>query len=188
MPRLPQPSTNSPGFLLLIYKNGIINHKVGQRLLAGVDPTDTATLKAEADTWAGFLGPAMMNVNVITDFEIQDADRIELFSGPLSAAVNGSNAHSAAIGSESCTFDLVGRGAPGGGLAQGNTRHMWFPGAIWTDWPGPQQTTLDSSEQALRGFLNASALIGADKYGSKAIFRNVVDQQVNAHYQKRYGF
>jgi len=188
MPRLPIPSTTSPGFLELIYFQGAIQHKISQRLITGVDPTNNTLMASTAQAWANALGPCMANTCVIGSYAVLNPDRIELFTGPLTTPVNGSSAHGAVIASESSTFDLVGRGNPGGGLAQGNTRHEWFPGVIWTDWPGPQQTTLDTNEQALRTFLNGSAVIGADFYGTKAIFRNYVDQQINAHYQKRYGF
>jgi hypothetical protein len=185
---LPAPSTTCPGFLVLVYTTGIIPHKISQRLIAGVDPTASTLMKTTADNWANALAPCMQNTCVITNFIVQDPSRTELYTGALTSPVTGGSAHTPVLASESCTFDLVGRGVPGGGLAQGNTRHMWFPGAIWTDWPGPRQTVLASEMAALRTFLNASAVIGADFYGSKAVFAPYVDQQINAHYQKRYGF
>ena len=130
----------------------------------------------------------MANTCVITGFRVLDPTRVELYTGTLATPVTGSNAHSAVLASESSTFDLVGRGNPGGGLAQGNTRHMWFPGVIWTDYPGPRQAPPTTVIEALRTFLNTDTQIGADFFGSKAVFADYVDQQINAHYQKRYGF
>lgn len=188
MPRLTPPSTTCPGFLELIYSQGAIVHRISQRLLAGVDPTDASLMLSTAGDWAAKLGPCMANTCVIQSYAVLNPARVLLFSGPLTTAVNGSGAHSAVLASESSTFTLVGRGNPGGGLAQGNTRHEWFPGVIWTDWPGPQQTSLATELANLRTFMNTSTVIGADFWGSKAVFRNVIDQQINAHYQKRYGF
>lgn len=185
---LPIPSTTSPGFLELEYITGAINHKISQRLLAGIDPTDTTLMQSVAESWAAVLGPCMANTCVITGFRVLDPTRTLLYSGVLSSPVIGSDAHSPVLASESCTFDLVGRGNPGGGLAQGNTRHMWFPGVIWTDEPGPRILQDNLHQDNLRDFLNGDDNIGADFYGSKAIFAGKVDQQINAHYQKRYGF
>lgn len=187
MPLTP-PSTTSPGFLELVYTTGAVSHKISQRLISGVDPLNAALMKTTADNWANALASCMANTCVITNFIVLNPARIELYSGALTSPVTGGSAHASVLASESSTFDLVGRGNPGGGLAQGNTRHMWFPGVIWTDWPGPRQTTLATEIAALRTFLNASVVIGADFYGSKAIFAPYVDQQINAHYQKRYGF
>lgn len=186
---LPIPTTTSPGFLELQYVTGAVNHKIRQRYIAGVDPTDVTVVTGEATAWAAALGPCMANTCVINGFRSLDPSGVEYFSGVLASPVTGSNTHTSVLASESATFDLIGRGNPGGGLAQGNTRHMWFPGVIFTDWPGAQAPLpLPADFIALLAFLNADAVIGADFYGSKAVFVNKLDQQINAHYQKRYGF
>jgi len=188
MPRLPQPSTTSPGFLQLQYLQGSIPHVVRQRLISGVDPTDDTLMAATAAAWAAKLAPCMMNTCVIQAWRSLNPDGVELSSGVLSPAVSGSSAHGAVLASESSTFSLVGRGAPGGGLAQGNTRMEWFPGAIFTDIPGASTVPGAGAFADLITFINADAVIGADSYGTKAVFQNKIDLQINAHYQKRYGF
>lgn len=186
---LPIPSTTSPGFLELQYVTGAIPHKIRQRYLAGVDPSDATVVASVAAAWAAVLAPCMANTCVISSYRSLDPTGVQLLTGVLTSPVSGSNTHSSVLASESATFDLVGRGNPGGGLAQGNTRMMWFPGVIFTDWPGAQAPLpLPADFTNLLSFINTDTNIGADFYGSKAVFPTKVDQQINAHYQKRYGF
>lgn len=188
MARLPQPATRSPGFLELQYTTGGIHHKVRQRYLAGVDPTDETLVGAEAATWLAAIIQACNNTVRFTAFRSLNPDGIEYFTGLFESGNVGTLSLDGALASDSASMDFVGRGAPGGGLAQGNTRHMWFPGI----YPGnaTEPTMTGNPPQFwddLRDFLNNSAVVGADFYGSKAVFPNVINLQFNAHYQKRYG-
>lgn len=188
MARLPQPTTTSPGFLELIYDSNGITHKVRQRYISGVDPTDAVTIGPKALEWAEVLAPVMSTSSHITGYRSLNPSGIELFSGVFTPALAGTYAPDGAIASESWSYDLVGRGNPGGGLAQGNTRMMWFPGIAQTSLTGPSFVPPASSVWSdLLDFINGDDMIGADVYGTKAVFQNKVDLQFNAHYQKRYG-
>lgn len=188
MARLPQPSTTSPGFLELTYTAGTITHKVRQRVVAGVDITDPIVMGTEANDWAATLAAVLFDDQNIVSFRVLNPSGIELYTGTFTPTTVGTLPSAGVQAAQSFSHDIVGRGNPGGGLAQGNTRHMWFQ----SHWPAAftdaRYVFPDPGVYAdLRDFLNNSVIIGADIYGSKAIFVSYSNLQFNAHYQKRYG-
>lgn len=188
MTRLPQPTTTSPGFLVLVYTMNGIAHKIRQRVISGVDITDATAMAAKAGSWASLLADCMSDLGSISGYVVQNPSGVELFSGAFSPVIPGTISSSGQQVAQSFTLDLVGRGAPGGGLAQGNTRHMWFLGVMPSTIDGPRIDVPPSTNYSdLEDFLNADTVIGADIYGTKAVFQSYMDAQINAHYQKRYG-
>lgn len=188
LPRLPQPATTSPGFLVLKYQTQAVDHKLRFRYLAGVDPTDATVIGPKALLMANFLATVMLSSSNVSGWISQNHDGVELITGIFSPAIVGGINPAGLTPSESFTYDIIGRGAPGGGLAQGNTRVMWFPGFLPLNELAKDFVTTPGDHWDLWvTALNADAVVGADQYGSKANYLRKVDCQVNAHFQKRYG-
>jgi hypothetical protein len=141
----------------------------------------------EATAWLAKLVAVMDSTCTVSGWRVLDPSGVELYSGVFSTGNVGVWAGGSQA-SHSGTFDIVGRGSPGGGLAQGNTRCMWFSGQMLTTHVDPSFPTGTSGIFFdLVNFLNTSTVIGADIYGTKAVFQYKIDLQINAHFQKRYG-
>lgn len=188
MTRLPQPSTTSPGFLQLVYTTNSLPHVVRQRVLSGVDITDPSVMGVEATNWLSKVIATCLPVVTFQGWKVLNPSGIELYGGTFVTGNVGTKSASGALLSDSATEDIVGRGSPAPGLAQGNTRHMIFSGEYPGGVPGPSFPIPGSGPFFdLLTFLNTSVIIGADSYGTKAVFLSKVDMQFNAHWQKKYG-
>lgn len=189
MPRLPQPVTRSPGFIGLLYNANGIEHKVGVRILAGVDITSLTAMRAAATELADAFATILPDVSFIHDWILQDPTRVELFREPFSPVKSGTLNYGATVASESASLDVPGRGQPAIGLAQGNTRFEFFPGVlVAATWQNKTYNVSGVPEfVAFNATLTGSTVYWADFYGSKANAGANWNTQVNAHYQKKYG-
>ena len=188
MPRLPQPSTLSPGFIVLAYVTGVIEHHVRVRLLADADVTDLTSMRGSAILLAEATQQILTDICTIHDWILQNADGVELFTEPFTSPYVGTSGSFDGGFAQSFSADIIGRGEPDIGLAQGNTRYMVFPGRDFTADVGPKiDMSGDAEFDDILSLLNTDTVMGADIYGTKAAWSPLVATQYNAHWQKRYG-
>lgn len=191
MPLLPQPSTTSPGALQLLYLVGAIDHVAASNLVADVDITDIATLRSAAQSLADIIKAEVSNITSINSWRLLDPSGVSLYEEAFdSPRVGTRTPTSDEVSMQSASITLTGKGRPPVGLAQGQTRFVWFPGFFdVVNWPNARAalTAGDIDLTDLRTHLNESDVIGADHYGVKADWRNYFVPQVNAHFQKKYG-
>lgn len=191
MPLLPQPSTTSPGSLVLLYQVGALEHSVGSNLLAGVGFGDIDLFRDEADVLGNIVADLLTNISFITGWRICDPSGVSLYEEAFGTAKTGERASpSPEVFAQSATASLTGKGRPDIGLAQGQTKFTLFLGAFNpVAWNEARQNLTDGDIDfgPLRDKLNSSDVIGADEYGVKATWRNYWNPQINSYYQKTYG-
>lgn len=192
MPLLPQPDTTSPGALNLMYVVGTVEHNTSANFLATADITDVDNVRLEAIAFAEELQDLLTNISSVHGWRITDPAGVSLYEEEFAVAYDGIRAPNANERfAQSASGSLTGKGVPAVGLAQGQTRTTVFLGSFdfttWTEARHPL-TVANINWTNLRQFLGVSDLIGADHYGVKATYRNYWTPQLNAHYQKRFGF
>ena len=191
MAELPPPSTTSPGKLKLRYTLRGQVHEVGTNLISGTDITDTATLATQAGLLAARVQPLVTNAVTIDAWKLTDRDDVTLFEEPFEDTIVGTyDGGGGSVVSDSATWGLTGKGQPEIGLKAGQTRFTFFPGVmVPAIWANPQEPITPAGQfDELQLFLNTSAVLGADYYGSPGNWRSYVVTQINAHFQRKLGF
>lgn len=189
MTQLPQPATISPGKLNLSYVAGALRHNLSSYIIEGVAIDDASAMRTEAEAMANAWATMMGDTCTIESWRITNLDGVTLHEEALTTPVTGLLVLLPSQSSQSASFSLTGKGNPAFGLKQGQTRTEVFPG-VYND-PVFQEPQFPIGPSGLGhivlNYMNLSNVIGADRYGSKAIYRPYLDTQINAHYQKRYG-
>src|SRR5664279_116112 len=188
---LPEPTTRSAGKLSLLYNTGTINHSAGAHLIAGVEITGLAILRIEAEAMAVAAQHVLaQDVCQINGWRVSNADGATVYEESFAVPYNGLITGSAQR-SDSASLGYVGKGqADTIGVKTGVTRTTFFPGIFMTNVMADAKLPTTGSDSLFGPFLtllNGSTIVGADFYGQKASYRNYINTQVNAHYQKRYG-
>lgn len=189
---LPEPITRSPGSIKLLYGQNEIQHTSGARLVAGVDINDLPTMRTAATGFADALKTCFPSFYTITGWRICDPAGATLYEEAFVPAKAGTRAtDSGDKASQSTTHTLVGKGtASVVGEQQGQTRTVVYRGTWREDQDtGPRVNMVANQEEGLiKAFLEGSQVLGADFYGQQATYKPYVNVQINAHWQKRYGF
>lgn len=191
MTELPAPTTLSPGKLELLYVAGTLPHKVGTNFGSTVDPTDVPTIRTEAIALAAVVKAVLPNTCVINSWRITDPSGVSLYEEAFTTPIIGTfTIPDPAYLSQSSSISLTGKGAPAVGLKAGQIRYELFPNYYDpNNWLLPSQPlSTHAGMAALAAFLNTSTVTGCDFYGSPGQWRNYYTLQMNAHYQKKWGF
>ncbi len=192
---LPEPATRSPGSIKLVYSrnsDGAQRHTAGVRLLAGVSITDVVALRAVAASFGTALRNSLTPALTVLAWRIADPAGVTLYEEAFSPTLQGSRATDGGdLLSESTTHTFIGKAsATTIGQAAGSTRTVVYRGS-WrndTDANATTPAAFDNGDSVMLSYLNGSTVVGADFYGQKAGYRPNVDVQINAHWQRRYGF
>lgn len=192
MATLPEPTTRSPGSLCLHYKTGALEHVTSAKFIDGVDfDTSIAAIRTEAGNFATALAPVCGPSVSFNAWTIRDPDGVELYRESFSPPIVGTfDVTAGAVTAQSASLSWVGKGVgPTVGLKSGNCRVMVFPGWFTaTDFQEAKViAVVGNAFYPPLAYLNASLLVGADFYGDHAEWSTLVNTQINAHYQKRYG-
>ncbi len=186
------PSTTSPGVLFLKYTHqGQVTHTARWAFIAGVDPTDTTVLGAEADRIASKMQAALPPSFVITDWGILTRDGALYYEAPLPAPRVGSHSTAPAVDdyySRTITFTGHGQAPVAGGCA-GPTRTVLFVGNGYHFIVGQKRinATVDTGLLGYWVALNDSTYLPADDYGQQVDLRQSGTVQYNAHTQRKEG-
>lgn len=191
MAELPIPGTTSPGKLVILYITRGTFHEVGSNLREDVDignvglMADTAQafadkLKDCSTTQVNFYAWKLVNPSGVTLYE-------DALDPPLTGVINPVDATRP---SDSSSIAWTGKGQPDVGYRQGQTKITLFAGYwVETVWATPTALLLNfPGAGAMYDFLNNHDVIGADFFGSKGVWRNYINTQTNAHFQKKLGF
>lgn len=188
---LPQPVTRSPGKLSIVYTMGALTHSAGAHLVSGVSIGDIASLRIEAVAMATAAQPLLYTAGNIQGWRVSNELGETVYEESFPVPFGGTWAGGGGSVSESNSQGYVGKGvATTVGLKSGVTRTTFFVGAIDTSAELAARTPITEADARFGPMLlllNSSATIGADFYGQKASYKNYINNQINAHYQKRYG-
>ena len=186
---LPEPTTRSPGKLVLIYQAGGQQHLTGVRYLTGIALPDDATALTDATDFANVVKACLTAAESITGYRITDPLGATIIEGSFAAAIAGTHGG----GGEqwkSHTVSLTGKGtALVSGERVGQTRMVMYVLDAYSSTAGQKTIAISADTQlaALKAYLIASDRIWADYYGQKAIVRGLATVQFNAHAQRKYG-
>lgn len=192
---LPEPTTRSPGSIKIVYSrnsDGAQTHSTGAHLVAGTSLTDLSALRLVALGFADKVASDITSALSVIAWRITDPLGAVLYEEGYSPIIPGSRViDGASILSESVTHTYIGKGAAAVvGDKAGSTRTVIYRGS-WNfaiDAGPTSPAASDPGDQAMLDFLNNETTLGADFYGQKAHYKNSIDIQLNAHWQKRYGF
>lgn len=191
MAELPAPTTLSPGKLKWLYTDGVQNHEVGSNFGATVDLTDVSTIRTEAGVGAPLIAGVLETRFSVVAWKIVNEDGVtlyeETFPTPFAGTITITGDQ---IYADSASVALTGKGTPEVGLKQGQTKFTVFVGFFIIDvWATPTTSigSVSGDWGAVRTWLNSSTVVGCDFYGSPASWRNLLNTQINAHFQKRLG-
>ncbi len=192
---LPEPTTRSPGSIRLVYSrnnDGAQRHTSGVRLLAGVSITDLTAMRAEAQLFGAALRNSLTPALTVLAWRLADPAGVTLYEEAFAPTLAGNRAtDSGDLLSESTTHTFVGKASAGTiGQAAGSTRTVVYRGS-WRNDTDANPTTpaaFDNGDSVMLSYLNGSTVTGADFYGQKAGYKPNVNVQINAHWQRRYGF
>jgi hypothetical protein len=186
---LPEPTTRSPGKLVLIYMSGGNQHLTGVRYLSGIAMPDDAQALIDATELANLVKVIMPNTNAITGYRITDPMGATILEGSFATAIAGTHAGGSGP-SFSKTLSFTGKGtAIVSGERVGQTRMALYVYDAYTISAGEKSTSV-SGDPLLAGIktgLLASVRYWADYYGQKAIVRGLATVQYNAHAQRKLG-
>lgn len=191
MPVTP-PGTVSPGRLLILYHDTFgLEHNCGANFKLGVDFDDIAAIRTEAEAFATAAMDMCLSSSAATGWRITDIDGVFLYEESFDDPIPGGvTPDSGDISSQSTTLGARGKGVgPTVGTGVGTTRTFVFTGflqstgmlnSLWKPGDAGYNSTLID-------YLNGSLIVGADRYGQGANYKDSYTVQINAHVQKRYG-
>lgn len=186
---LPEPTTRSPGKLVLIYQANGNQHLTGVRYLHDVTlPTDAEAL-SDATALANVVKAMIPSTSSITGYRITDPLGATIIEGSFATAIVGTSTSDTPLW-DSKTITMTGKGTPiVAGERAGQTRMAVYTTGAFPIAPGQKVYDVASSVPlaALRTHLLASDRYWADYYGQKAIVRGVAPVQFNAHAQRKLG-
>jgi hypothetical protein len=186
---LPEPTTTSPGKLVLVYGTSTIQHTIGVRYLSGVTMPTASEALTDATALANALKPVLLSTYSITGWRITDPMGAVIQEGVFATAIAGTHATAGGT-SNSFTISVTGKGSNGSsGLRVGQTRAVIYPGMTYGVGTGAK-TIPAAGDVPLTGFrdhLIASTRYWADFYGQKATARALLPVQHNAHAQRKLG-
>lgn len=191
MPLLPQPSTVSPGRLVLLYTVGVLQHEIGTNLVAGTDLTGVSAFRTAAQAFRDIIKDQLTSISYVQGWKVTDLAGTTLYEEDFPEIATGVRVPlNEEVASQATTLTLTGKGRPPIGQAQGQTKVVFFPGTFDTlNWRDNRAATdagaIDMGN--LREWLVNEDLVGADHYGVKATWHDYMVIQVNSHYQKKYG-
>lgn len=188
-----QPSTRSLGYVFLDYttQGGLTRRRMRLRLTYPVDPSDLATIGAEAALWAADVGPCLPNNCLIENWGTMNPDGTIYHVESLSPQVLGT--HATPTGNEdwrSTTVTITGRGQPvSAGQCAGPVRTVLYVSKAFVFHAGQKNIVggVDTALDTLRDFLTGNSVLGADYYGNVGNYRSVYPIQFNAHAQRKLG-
>lgn len=187
------PTTRSPGHLVLIYSDSVSGeiHKMSNRLMLGVDLGNTAVLQAEADAWAAKAFPCVTSNLQFTEWQAKDNSGAVVNGGLLTGGPLVGT-HNQTVNAQrwlSQTVDFEGKGHSVPPYCHGPSRFRLFIQGALLFIRGQKfvSANSDATYKAMKDFMNASTVVGADFYGQKAVFQDLLPVQFNASAQRRVG-
>jgi hypothetical protein len=160
--------------------------------VAGATITDIGSIRTAAETFAAEFVKNMSPRFSVSGWRITDPVGATLYEESFTTSIPGTqDPGGQAVTSESITRSLTGKGTPGTvGQKSGQSRITVYAGTWTPDRDLGPRTPLTNVPGAiqLKTYLTNSALLGAEFYGQKVAWHDYVTIQLNAHWQKQYGF
>lgn len=187
-----EPSTLSPGYIVLKYGNVGRIHRTGLRLAHGVDLEDVSTLATVCQNWSTALKAVIPSSLAVLGWELHDPDHIRLYENDWSSPYVGT--HTTVLEGNAAylsrTVAFTGRGV---GASVFNQTGQWS-GRIFVHnayyWQGGQRFVskdVDSAMADLWAFYDECLVGPADFYGQHVEVRKNLPVQHNSFAQNHWG-
>ena len=184
-----RPGTRSKGFLVLPYQANGANHRMAVRFNWSLNPRDATLIPLIAYHLAELVQACVPNTIAMSRFEVYDLENSFMWGGLLDASLVGTHAVSLNMKADkSQTIAFTGKGIAGAdGYAVGQCRLTFRVSNAYDIAPGTKRLPFDAALLALANYLAFTPNIWCDFYGQKAIVRDGVTVQKNAHIQRVEG-
>src|SRR3569832_1479757 len=189
---LVDPGTRSPGKLVLEYTSDGVEHTTGLHAVSDVDLNDIATIRTDAEQFAGTIKLILHFMATITGWKVTDPGGATLYAAAFSPPVAGIHPDGSDAGHwRSATLTILGKGAAiGVGSASGRTSLRIYTSAAYglpkgaKYLPLPNDATLNN---VLDWLATGTLRWFADFYGQHADPTGRKTVQYNAHTQRIHG-
>lgn len=187
-----EPSSRSPGYLVLKYTALGRLHRASFRLVEGVDLDNIDMLRTQAEEWGYAFSQFAASTHEATGWELHSPERIRLYQEAFATAYTG--VHSEALGVnerwQSSTLTFTGRGVGDSVTTKvGNALTRFFVGATYQFIKGQKFLDKDSDAglTAMYDFLDGCIIGPADFYGQHVEMRHEIATDWNSFAENHWG-
>jgi hypothetical protein len=186
------PDTLSPGYLVLKYQTAGRIHRLGKRLVWGVDMEGVTALEAVASDWAAVTAAMLPDNCSVNGWELHDPDHIRLYENDWAVPVTGTHA-TASGGEDGAQSKTIAFGGKGVGPSVYNLGGQWLcrlfvdKAYVFTRGQKVIGKAYDAGTAGMWAFLDTCGVGPADFYGQHVEVRTLLPVQYNGFAQNHWG-